>query len=194
MEDFILDYPSLLKKLEKQELTSTIASPQLYGQLLAIHLLLNDLTSAKFLWKRIPDNLKQSNKELKLIWQVGQCLWRKEYHEVYSIVKDNPNWPNHLKNIMNLVVEATRKRAIILISNAYSSIKYSDASKLLGLEEDKMFELAQSCGWTVRHETRYIQIPANKSVNKSDSLVGPDKGTELLNKLTDYTVFLESIQ
>lgn len=43
--DFTLDYASLAKKLECQELESSTgrASPQVYGQLLAIYLLFNDL-------------------------------------------------------------------------------------------------------------------------------------------------------
>ncbi|KAH8034927.1 hypothetical protein HPB51_003490 [Rhipicephalus microplus] len=36
-----------------------VASPQAYGQLLAIYLLQNDLPNAKFLWKRIPQEIKQ---------------------------------------------------------------------------------------------------------------------------------------
>lgn len=195
--EFALDYASLAKKLESQELESPSgqASPQVYGQLLAIYLLFNDLTSAKFLWKRIPNEIKDENSELSIIWTVGKLMWKKNYAEIYAVINSCSSWPNHLKNIMNLIYESTRERATNLISRAYSSINISDAARLLGLSQQDTISLASKLNWTYEERTGYLLInksDANqKETSNNNSVLGLDNGAELLDKLTDYIMFLE---
>lgn len=197
--EFTLDYASLAKKLECQELESPTgqASPQVYGQLLAIYLLFNDLTSARFLWKRIPAEIKEQHNELSIIWLVGKYMWKRNYSEIYAVINSCPTWPNHLKNIMNLILESTRERAKELIAKAYSTILISDASKLLGLSHDDTLVLANNMNWTFEAETGYLLINksdqnGSRNKNMNGTNLGVDKGIELLEKLTDYIVFLEN--
>lgn len=203
MMEFTLDYASLAKALESQELESPAGqtSPQIYGQLLAIHLLFNDLTSARLLWKRIPDQIKTTNNELALIWTVGKLMWKKNYSEIYSTINSCPVWPNHLKNIMKLILESTRQRVISLISRAYSSISLSNAAQLLGLSQEETIALAPSLNWSLDSESGHLNITQcdNNTTtnvtqkNRSNPTVwGLDNGTELMEKLTDYIIFLES--
>lgn len=195
--EFTLDYASLAKKLECQELESPAhqASAQVYGQLLAIYLLFNDLTSAKFLWKRIPERVKAENHELSLIWSVGKLMWKKNYAEIYQTINSCPAWPNHLKNIMKLILQSTRQRVIELISKAYSAIELSDASKLLGYSEMETIDLINhQANWSLDSEGRYIVIERNTENNSSVQHLNGNgsNGIELLEKLTDYIIFLES--
>uniref|UniRef100_A0A6G1SM03 COP9 signalosome complex subunit 8 n=1 Tax=Aceria tosichella TaxID=561515 RepID=A0A6G1SM03_9ACAR len=212
MTNFTFDYASLSKVLEGQELESPAGqtSPQVYGQLLAIYLLFNDLTSAKFLWKRIPDDVKAANNELSVIWSVGKLMWKKNYSEIYGTIDSIPVWPNHLKNIMKLISESTRQRVIELISKAYSSISLNDASQLLGLNNDETLKLAEQLNWLHESETGFLTINQQQcdipgtSINqqqfdrhqkqsgKAGPVSGLDNGTELLEKLTEYIIFLES--
>lgn len=190
-----MDYASLAKKLEVQELESPTgrASPQVYGQLLAIYLLFNDLISAKFLWKRIPAEIKQENEELSIIWHVGRSMWKKDYPEIYGVIRSCPSWPNHLKNIMNLILETTRRRAERLITKAYSTVHINQASRLLGLSQEETRQWVASRNWSLEEETGFININKHSA---SDSKVPPmaviENRTELLEKLTDYIIFLES--
>uniref|UniRef100_A0A0C9S0W8 Putative cop9 signalosome subunit csn8 n=1 Tax=Amblyomma americanum TaxID=6943 RepID=A0A0C9S0W8_AMBAM len=94
------EYSKLAADLEQQELEAAdgIASPQTYGQLLAIYLLQNDLPNAKFLWKRIPQEIKQSHPELGNIWKVGQALWYKDFPAIYTGLAQE--WPDDIKPIM----------------------------------------------------------------------------------------------
>lgn len=198
--EFTLDYASLAKKLECQELESSTgqASPQVYGQLLAIYLLFNDLISAKFLWKRIPPEIKEDNDELSIIWLVGKLMWKRNYAEIYGVIESCPTWPNHLKNIMNLILESTRQRAKVLISKAYSNISLKDASKLMGLSQEDTLNLAKQENWTLEQETGYLLIKKSSSkesgINGNNRNGAPalDNGIELLEKLTNYVLFLES--
>lgn len=197
MMEFTLDYASLAKKLENQELESTAgrASPQVYGQLLAIYILFNDLTSAKLLWKRIPDEIKQENVELSVIWSVGRYMWKKEYPEIYKAIGSCPLWPNHLKNIMNLIIETTRKRAEELITKAYSTVRLTQVANLLGLTEEQTPQFVASRKWVYETDTGFVVINKNldlESRNPTKAVI--ENCPELLEKLTDYILFLENPQ
>lgn len=197
MMEFTLDYASLAEKLENQELESPEghASPQVYGQLLAIYLLFNDLTSAKFLWKRIPTKIKAANQELSTIWSVGKLMWKRNYSEIYSVIRSAPSWPNHLKNIMNMIAESIRERSISLINKAYSVISITEAASLLGLSKEDTIQMGNKYGWTCDAEQNFFEIPKNgqgsdKSNYSNSGII--DNGTELLTKFTDYILFLEN--
>lgn len=165
-------------------------------------------TSAKFLWKRLPKDIKESDRELGIIWTVGKHMWKRNYSEIYGVINSCPNWPNHLKKIMNLILELTRQRATALIMKSYSSITLDNACALLGLSRDETLELAAKLNWTYDRDSQYIMIDksdyagymsnidsrlAGLSANgKIQKVIGPESGTELLDKLTDYVIFLES--
>ena len=57
--------------------------------------------AAKFLWKRIPDNIKSDHPELKKIWDVGVALWNRNLTGVYSALEQN--WSEGVANIMAAV-------------------------------------------------------------------------------------------
>lgn len=152
-------------------------------------------TSAKFLWKRIPPEIKTANNELSIIWQVGKLMWKKNYSEIYSAINSCPAWPNHLKNIMNLILESTRRRVIALISRAYSTIRLIEASRLLGLSADETKQLATKHNWTYEEDTGFLLIKRDNNsqmVKDGQVILGLDRSTELLDKLGDYIVFLEN--
>lgn len=47
--------------------------------------------NAKFLWKRIPQNITSSNPELAAIWAIGQKLWKKDLAGTYQAIAGY-NW------------------------------------------------------------------------------------------------------
>ncbi|CAL1294968.1 unnamed protein product [Larinioides sclopetarius] len=161
----IQQYCDMADDLEKQELEAPdgIATPQVYGQLLAIYLLQNDLPNAKFLWKRIPQNIKDDNPELGKLWIVGQKLWQCD-SDVYVALAEE--WPEHLKPIVSAIKDVTRNRALRLISKAYSSITVEKISAFLGLSSEDCIE-------------------DNKPEDTFQS-------EEQLAKLTDFVAFLEN--
>lgn len=123
-------------------------------------------------------------------------MWKKNYSEIYETVNSCPTWPNHLKNIMKLILESTRQRVITLITKAYSTISLNDASKLLGLTNEETLALGQQLNWSYEPESGFISInrdSSNQPNNKhTQAVLELDNGTELLEKLTDYIIFLES--
>nr|XP_037290070.1 COP9 signalosome complex subunit 8-like isoform X3 [Rhipicephalus microplus] len=184
------EYSKLAADLEQQELEANngVASPQAYGQLLAIYLLQNDLPNAKFLWKRIPQEIKQSHTELGNIWKVGQCLWFKDFPAIYDVLSQE--WPDHVKPIMQELGERTRRRALILVAKAYSSISLDDASRFLGIPKLELADgkkVVSSLGWSI-DATNGMVLPTYTAVRHEDSM----PSEEQLAKLTDFVAFLEN--
>lgn len=124
-------------------------------------------------------------------------MWQKNYSEIYGAINSCPAWPNHLKNIMNLILDSTRQRATELITKAYSTILLTEASKLLGLSDEDTLGMAENLGWQHEQDSGYLLVVRRSDqttlANKSKNVVmGVDQSTDLLEKLTDYIVFLES--
>lgn len=43
--------------------------------------------SARFLWKSIPLEIKESRPEIVAVWKIGQCLWTRDYAGVYNAIR-----------------------------------------------------------------------------------------------------------
>lgn len=54
--------------------------------------------NAKYLWKRIPSNLKTANEELGRIWLVGQRMWQRDWSAVHVAL--NAEWSEDIADIM----------------------------------------------------------------------------------------------
>ncbi|KAL3217522.1 hypothetical protein MRX96_032160 [Rhipicephalus microplus] len=182
------EYSKLAADLEQQELEATngIASPQAYGQLLAIYLLQNDLPNAKFLWKRIPQEIKQSHTELGNIWKVGQGLWFKDFPAVYNVLSQE--WPDHVKPIMQELGERTRRRALILVAKAYSSISLDDASCFLGIPKLELADVVSSLGWSI-DATNGMVLPTYTEHTRRRALILVAKAYSSIS-LDDASCFL----
>ncbi|KAF8774116.1 COP9 signalosome complex subunit 8-like isoform X1 [Argiope bruennichi] len=182
----IQQYCDMAEDLEKQELEAPdgIATPQVYGQLLAIYLLQNDLPNAKFLWKRIRENIKEENPELGKLWTVGQKLWQCD-SDVYVALAEE--WPEHLKPIVSAIKDVTRNRALRLISKAYSSITVEKISAFLGLPSEDCIEALTALGWEIDAACK-IMKPKSTDNKPEDCF----QSEEQLAKLTDFVAFLEN--
>lgn len=182
-----VDFSDLGRQLELQELESPsgIGQPQLYGQLLAVYLLENDLTNAKFLWKRIPQNIKTANADLALIWNVGQKMWQRDFPAIYESL--NKEFPEYIKPLMTAILESTRKRAFTLVAKAYSYISTDDFSHFVGMPVNDAVDAAVKEGWKADSQTKMLTpAPLEKAVD----LLLPSE--EQLARLTDFVSFLEN--
>ena len=77
-------------------------SNEVYAKLLAVYLYENELSSAKFLWKRIPEKAKNDSPDLAHIWDVGKAMWKREPAEVFKII-DGFGWSENIAEIMKSV-------------------------------------------------------------------------------------------
>uniref|UniRef100_A0A8C9FK72 COP9 signalosome subunit 8 n=1 Tax=Pavo cristatus TaxID=9049 RepID=A0A8C9FK72_PAVCR len=82
-------FRKLLEQCETQELEAPggIATPLVYGQLLALYLLHNDI---------IPD---AANAELGAVWSVGQRIWQRDFPGIYTTISAH-QWSETVQPIM----------------------------------------------------------------------------------------------
>ncbi|XP_066258591.1 COP9 signalosome complex subunit 8 [Euwallacea similis] len=184
----ISNIDKLAEDLERQELEAPtgVASAQIYSQLLAIYLYQNNLCNAKFLWKRIPANIKTANPELSHIWTVGQHLWKSDFPSTYKAL-NAVNWSDTVAEIMKKVQIVVRSRAVDLISQAYSSITLETVVAMTGLPPDLCIQACIERGWRIEPDTKIVY-----PVRQLSESVPPPSSEDQLYKLTDFVCFLEN--
>lgn len=74
----------------------------MYAKLLAVYLYEDDLCSAKFLWKRIPEQARNECADLSPIWDVGKAMWNGKLSEVFKSI-DDYEWSANVADIMKAV-------------------------------------------------------------------------------------------
>ena len=115
-----------------------------YCSFLLAYLIENDLNNARFLWKRIPADIKKNNAMLGTIWSIGRSMWEKQYAKTYEIVSQT-NWDTALVPLINRLVETFRQRTAKLLTTAYTSISASDVSLYLGMNEQDVTKCKSVC-------------------------------------------------
>ncbi|KAI3448298.1 hypothetical protein Pfo_004963 [Paulownia fortunei] len=154
----------------------------------AIHLLghiyINDINSARFLWKKIPSAVKASQPEVSAVWKIGQRLWMKDYGGVHEAIREF-NWSPQSQGIVAAFSELYTKRMFELLLSAYSTISIQDTALFLGMKEDDATNYALQQGWTVDPASRMLTV--KKQAVTTEQKLDPSK----LQRLTEYVFHLE---
>jgi len=161
-----------------------------YGQLLALYLATGQLCEAKFLWKRVPVNMKNASEELHAIWGVGQTLWLKDTKRFHSTVSSF-QWSPTIGPIMARAVARMRETTLSLIGSAYTCIKVQDAEELLGVTvgEPDLANVIGPLEWRVEGGLIYPSEVVPRGLSTSSHLVSVD---DQIGKLTNYVSVLEN--
>lgn len=183
-----VSYQRLLEQCEEQELEAPggVATPNIYSQLLVLYLLHNDMNNARYLWKRIPQPVKSANAEIGWIWDVGQKIWQRDFPGIYSSIAAH-QWSENIQPVMEAVRDATRRRAFVLVSQAYTSISADDLAAFVGLPVEEAVKGVLEQGWQADSATRMVM--PKKPDSAPLSLI-PNE--QQLARLTDYVAFLEN--
>jgi len=193
-----IDLEELQDVLEQQELLSnnTQTPPEVYAQLLVTYLIQNDLVNSKFLWQRIPTNIK-TDKELENIWKIGKLLWKREFNSFFNSIT-NETWSSVIAPLMVKLRESQRERLVNLVTQSYSIISFSKLEQLIGCDEVQLREIASVKLWELDIENKMVKIN-NLSTNLLTMNLTSVENEEankqcdrLLNKLTNYVTFLEN--
>ncbi|XP_060040110.1 COP9 signalosome complex subunit 8 [Erinaceus europaeus] len=204
MAEGAFSFRKLLDQCESQELEAPggVATPPLYAQLLALYLLHKDTNNARYLWKRIPPAIKSANSELGAIWSVGQRIWQRDFPGVYSTIGAH-QWSETVQPIMDALRDATRRRALALVSQAYTSILADDFAAFVGLPVEDAVKGVLEQGWRADSTTRMV-VPKKPvagaleaAMSRFTPLAEPGPlpaipNEQQLARLTDYVAFLEN--
>jgi len=160
-----------------------------YCSFLLAYLIENDLNNARFLWKRIPGDIKKSYPIISAVWKIGQHMWQREYVDTYKTIAST-QWDSVLQPLLDRLVDAFRERTAILLTRAYTSISASDASSFLGLDEQQTSEYAARLHWSYDANTKFYS-PNKDFLVAQQAQQQRQAGIQTLQGLADKTVFLE---
>ncbi|CAK8683999.1 COP9 signalosome complex subunit 8-like [Clavelina lepadiformis] len=177
-----------LEVIENQELDSPQGklTAEVYREFLALYLLNKDVINAKFLWQRIPFDIKNGDAELQAVWTVGKSAWKHDYAGVHAGVNAY-EWSGTVKRIMHQYKVDVQEHCLNLVAGGYTSIKLQYMANILGLSDADTIEAIQRRGWSYLMETNMIKPVKNKKeINYSFN------NEEHLERLTQHILFLET--
>ncbi|XP_022736006.1 COP9 signalosome complex subunit 8-like [Durio zibethinus] len=148
------------------------------------HIYVDDINSARFLWKSIPVAIKESQPELVAAWKIGQKLWTRDYAGVYEAIRGF-DWTQETQVLVSAFSELYTKRMFELLQSAYSTITIQDAAQFLGMSEEDATNYVLRQGWTVDPASHMLTVTRQAIVREQK--LDPGK----LQRLTDYVFHLE---
>uniref|UniRef100_A0ACD5UQK8 Uncharacterized protein n=1 Tax=Avena sativa TaxID=4498 RepID=A0ACD5UQK8_AVESA len=155
-----------------------------YAVHLLAHLYLNDLNSARFLWKTVPQEVKDAHPELAAVWKIGQCLWNRDNAGVYTTAQGF-EWVPEIADFVSAFIESYRKRIFELLISAYSTISVADMAHFMGMTEEDATNYAVQNGWSLDAATKML------TVRKQKSQTNQKLDASKLQRLTECVFHLE---
>lgn len=148
------------------------------------HIYIDDIDSARFLWKSIPSSVKESRPELVAVWKIGQRLWMRDHAGVHEAIRGF-NWSQETRDLVASFSDVYTKKMFQLLLSAYSTISIQDASLFLGMNEDDATNYVLQQGWSVDPASRMLTVKKQPVV--TEQKLDPSK----LQRLTEYVFHLE---
>lgn len=154
----------------------------------AIHLLgliyVDDINSARFVWKNVPRVVKENRPEVSAAWKIGQRLWTRDYAGVYEAIREFNGSPE-AQAFVDSFSEAYTKRMFQLLISAYSTISIQDTALFLGMNEEDATNYVLQHGWSVDPASAMLTV--KKQTIITEQKLDPGK----LQRLTEYVFHLE---
>ncbi|XP_041011792.1 COP9 signalosome complex subunit 8 [Juglans microcarpa x Juglans regia] len=148
------------------------------------HFYVDDINSARFLWKSIPSEIKESQLELAAAWKIGQKLWTRDYGGVHEAIRGF-DWSQEVQVLVAAFSELYTKRMFQLLLSAYSTISIQDAALFLGMNEDDATNYVLQKGWDLDPASRML------TVKKQTTVTQQKLDASKLQRLTEYVFHLE---
>ncbi|ETO26544.1 hypothetical protein RFI_10593 [Reticulomyxa filosa] len=186
---------------------------------LLTYLIQNELPLAKYLWKRLPAELKNPNlaseqqdtakgrlffadyyakfrahaSEIQALWTIGQCMWREDFANVAKNI-NGFKWSSYLKPFVGELEREHRQRMVELVNQAYTSISMKElAETYLGGTLDST--TVKDIEALVSQQDNWTIDPKDKQViviahNKRELPLD----VNMLNDMTEYVCLMEAQQ
>ncbi|KMZ59673.1 COP9 signalosome complex subunit [Zostera marina] len=148
------------------------------------HIFVDDLNSARFLWKTIPAFVKEAKPEVVAVWKIGQCLWTTDYSGVYASLLGF-EWSPELSIFISAFSEKYTDRMFKLLASSYSTISITDMTHFTGMSKESATQFALQNGWTLDQASQMLTVKQQTTVSKQK--VDPS----YLQRLTEYVFHLE---
>eukprot|EP00727_Mastigamoeba_balamuthi_P005730 m51a1_g1777 putative cop9 signalosome complex subunit 8 (207) ;mRNA; f:336609-337547 len=192
------DWPALVSRLEQLELeaASSVAPYAHYAALILSYLIVNDLDSARFTWRRAPQ-ASRSLPDAQGAWAVATRVWENKYADVYEALAPlcSSSTPA-VSALAAALLEAHRERMLALVARGFSSVTLEQLCALAGLQRDEAVAVAASKGWPIDEAASVVAVVASGGPSSSSSLSRPlpplQSSLTSFGNLAEFTLKLDS--
>jgi COP9 signalosome complex subunit 8 len=158
------------------------SSDPFFAAQMAGYLILNQVSSARFLWKRLPKSVAARSEDLKALWRVGQALWKRDRAEALQQLAA-ARWSPRIEPLVAELERRTRENAFQLIALAYSAISAAACARMVALSADQCAAEVAKRGWRVEGAHIVPVRPPQPAESPSEP--------RLLKELAEYSFELE---
>ncbi|KAF7803663.1 COP9 signalosome complex subunit 8 [Senna tora] len=168
------------------------------------HIYVDDINSARFLWKSIPSSVKENKPEVVAAWKIGQKLWTRDYGGVHEAIREF-DWSQELQGLVaaysgklfrshfsltglsrkSCIFKLYTRKMFQLLLSAYSTISIQDTALFLGMSEEDATSYVLQQGWAADPASRMLTVKKQPIV--TEQKLDPSK----LQRLTEYVFHLE---
>jgi len=161
------------------------ASLGVYKVHLAAYLMCEQLDEARFLWKRVPAELRDADAELCALWAIGKAMWVKDMAAAQVAMGGFAWTPPLLAELVARMQREHLERSFAQCARAYSLISAEHLASTLGAPVGKIAQMADAACWTTDAETgAYVPATAEDPTGKVELMAQ-------LQILTDYVAHVE---
>mmetsp|Transcript_28772 Transcript_28772/g.47169 ORF Transcript_28772/g.47169 Transcript_28772/m.47169 type:complete len:234 (-) Transcript_28772:1024-1725(-) len=162
---------------------------------LIVYLVLDELTLAKYLCKRVPKEVMEKD-TFAAIWNVGCSMWANDAPAVYSKLQSG-KWSPLFAPFLQKMEANFRAKQAALITKAYTSIRIDELlNSYLGFKDVQTLnsfiaERGLSNTWLLDNADQPQKITIQKQTEDYQELLNAQR---LMAQFTKYVVFMESQQ
>lgn len=148
------------------------------------HIYAGDLTDARFLYKRLPQAVKDSQPELQAVFKLLQLLWNKQYIAVWQALHGY-QWSQPVLPVIDALALKLRQQMLDLVEMSYSTVAVAKFASLCGMSEQEAASYCLQKGWQQDATGVFTVVHQKPSAAPQDGLVS-------LEQLSTYMLHLES--
>ncbi|OJJ88859.1 CSN8/PSMD8/EIF3K family protein [Aspergillus glaucus CBS 516.65] len=133
-----------------------------YSFFLFSHLLIEELSEARMLTKRIPQNLVANNSLLQNCTILLRAVWQKSHDHIYRYLRGLP-WPEPLQPLVQRYEAYFQNKTLEELSYTYEAIRPETAASYLGLDSvaaqqgnSDIIQKFTDCGWKWDGEAKLL--------------------------------------
>ncbi len=148
-----------------------------YSKHLLHHYAALELNTARFLWKRIPKEMKEaaSAKGLVNTWTIGKALTKREYASALKQLDEAPGIEDaEVKKLYALTARILREHHILgQISKAFSAIALDRAKFILGVNDAQVKKIFEQKGIQIKGKYAYptMQVEEQKQFELNEERI-----------------------
>ena len=188
---------TICENVEMDQCNSKLNESQIqsYHFQMIIYLICDELSLAKFLFKRVPKEVREKASFVAL-WDIGCSQYKGDHISVYDQINKG-KWSPIVKPFMEKLESNYRMKQVELVSNAYTSITVKELlGNYLGFSDVKQLksfikENDLSDVWTFDNEQAPTKVTITKKQENYQQLLDASK---LMSQFTKYVCFMESQQ